>query len=202
MKEKDLILKFAGDKFYKEGFVKISMDEIASQLHMSKKTIYKHFSSKDNLIEALIDCDCSCHVKKETEILDQKTDVIRKIAQMVYYNLSDFSKYSEKWLSDLQIHKPELWNKYMRFKNNNHTKNFRSILKQGKKEKVIKDVPLDLILVGIEAVVKGILQTDFLKNSKLSFKQALSYSIEIYISGLLTIKGLKIFYKEKKSLKI
>jgi AcrR family transcriptional regulator len=202
MKEKDLILKFAGEKFYKEGFVKISMDEIAAQLHMSKKTIYKHFKSKDKLIEALIDSDCECHVIKESAILNQGTDVIRKIAQMIHYNLNDFSKYSEKWINDLQIHKPELWNKYMRFKNNKHGKNFNKILQQGRKEKVIKDIPLELILAGIEAIVKGILHTDFLKESKLSFKQALSYSIEIYISGLLTIKGLKIYYKEKKLLKI
>jgi AcrR family transcriptional regulator len=202
MKEKDIILKYAGDRFYKEGFNKISMDEIAAQLHISKKTIYKHFPSKDSLIEELLVCDCEYHVKKEVEILNQETDVIRKIAKMIQYNLREFSKFSDKWLNDLQIHKPELWNRYMRFKNNKHQKNFRNIMKQGKKEQLIKDIPLELILVGIEAIVKGILHTDFLKESKLSFKQALSYSIEIYISGLLTIKGLKIYYKEKKLLKI
>lgn len=202
MKEKEIILKYAGERFYKEGFNKISMDEIASKLHISKKTIYKYFPSKDNLIEALIDSDCECHVEIETEILNQDVDVIKKIAHMIQFNLKEFSKLSEKWLSDLQMHKPELWNKYMRFKNVKHNSYFKKILIQGKKEKVIKDIPLELILVGVEAIVKGVLHTDFLVNSKLSFKQALSYSIEIYISGLLTIKGLKIFYKEKKLLKI
>jgi AcrR family transcriptional regulator len=202
MKEKEIILKYVGERFYKEGFNKISMDEIALHLHISKKTIYKYFPSKDNLIEAVIDTDCGCHFNKETEILSRDQDVIRKIAQMVQYNLNEFSRYSDKWISDLQIHKPELWNKYLMFKNNKHGKNFKSILQQGKKEKVIKDIPLELIIAGIEAIVKGILHTDFLKESKLSFKQALSYSIEIYVSGLLTVKGLKIFYKEKKLLKI
>ena len=126
MKEKDIILKFAADKFHREGFIKISMDEIASQLHISKKTIYKHFPSKDILIESIIAFECECHIAKEIEILNQNADVIRKIAQMIHYHLSEFSKLSEKWINDLQIHKPELWNKYMRFKNDKQNKNFKS----------------------------------------------------------------------------
>lgn len=202
MKEKDIILKYAASRFFREGFYKISMDELSSQLHISKKTIYKYFSSKDKLIESLIDYDCDCHTIMETEILNEETDVIRKIVKMIQFNLNEFSKLDEKWLSDLQIHKPELWDRYMRFKNVKHNRYFKKMLIQGKKEKVLKDVPLELILAGIEAIVRGVLNNDFLINSKLSFKQALRYSIEIYISGLLTIKGLKIFYKEKKLLKI
>jgi len=202
MQEKEIILKFAGEKFYKDGFNKISMDEIASQMHISKKTIYKHFLSKDKLIESLIDFDCNSHIAKETAILEQKTNVIRKITQMIQYNLNEISKYSEKWINDLQIHKPELWNKYLMFKNKKHDCYFHKILNQGKKEKLIKDIPPDLILVGIESIVKSVLHTNFLINSKLSLKQALNYSIDILISGMLTVKGVKIYDKEKKLLKL
>ncbi|MCX6165394.1 MAG: TetR/AcrR family transcriptional regulator, partial [Ignavibacteriae bacterium] len=87
MKEKDIILKFAGEKFYKDGFNKISMDEIASQLHISKKTIYKYFPSKDKLIESLIDCNCEYHLDKEIRILSQDTNVVKKIVQMIQFNL-------------------------------------------------------------------------------------------------------------------
>ncbi len=202
MKDKDKILKFASDKFFREGFNKTSMDEIALQLHISKKTIYKHFPSKDKLIEAILEKNCEYHTENELRILNQNSNVIKKIAQMIQFYLNDFTKYSDKWLSDLQIHKPELWNKYMRFKNEKHYNHFKKIFLQGKKEKLLKDMPLDLILNSIETIVKGVLHTDFLINSKLSFKQALNYSIDILISGILTTKGLKIYNKEKKLLKL
>jgi|WetSurMetagenome_2_1015567.scaffolds.fasta_scaffold301655_2 AcrR family transcriptional regulator len=202
MNEKDIILKYAGDKFYKEGFNKISMDEIASQLHISKKTIYKYFPSKDILIEALLDCNCQYHLENEIRILSQNTNVIKKIVQMIQFHLNELSKWSEKWLSDLQIHKPELWNKYMQFKNDKYYTHFKKIFKQGKKEEFFKDIPLDLILNGIDTIVKGVLHTDFLLNSKLSLRQALDYSIDIFISGILTINGLKIYNREKKLLKL
>lgn len=202
MKERDIILKFAGEKIYKEGFNKTSMDEIASYLHISKKTIYKYFPSKDFLIEALIDGNCEYHLENEIRILKQDANIVKKIVLMIQFNLNDFSKFSEKWLNDLQIHKPELWNKYMKFKNDKHYNHFKRIYNEGRKEKLLKDIPMDLILNGIETIVKGVLHTDFLINSKLSFKQALNYSIDILISGILTIKGLKIYNKEKNLLKL
>jgi AcrR family transcriptional regulator len=202
MKEKELIIRYAGKRFYKEGFHKISMDEIAAGLRMSKKTIYKHFPTKDNLIESLIDCECECHLVKEIEILDQKIGVIEMILQMIEYNLSDLSKYGEKWISDLQNLKPNLWDKYMQFKHNKHDTYFNKLIIKGRKEKLIKDIPLEIILTGIESIVKNVIHTDFLLRNNLSLKQALNYSIDILISGMLTEKGVKIYNKEKKLLKL
>lgn len=42
--------------FNLKGFQAVSMDEVARQLRISKKTIYKHFGSKEELLEsALVD---------------------------------------------------------------------------------------------------------------------------------------------------
>jgi AcrR family transcriptional regulator len=202
MKEKDIILKYAGEKFYKEGFNKISMDEIASQLHISKKTIYKYFPSKDKLIEALLDKNCEYHLENELRILTQNTNVVKKIAQMIQFNLNDSSKFGDKWLNDLRFHKPELWDIHMRFKNEKHYYHFNKIFSQGKKEKLLKDIPIELILNGIESIIKSVLHTDYLVSSNLSLRQAMNYSIDILISGILTEKGLKIYNREKKLLKL
>jgi AcrR family transcriptional regulator len=202
MNEKELIIRYVGKKFYKEGFHKISMDEIAAGLRMSKKTIYKHFKTKDNLIESLIDYECETHLVKEIAILGQNMGVIKLILQMIEYNLSDLSKYGEKWISDLQNLKPDLWDKYMQFKHNKHDTYFNKLIVQGRKEKLIKDIPLEIILTGVESIVKNVIHTDFLLRNNLSLKQALNYSIDILISGMLTEKGVKIYNKEKKLLKL
>jgi AcrR family transcriptional regulator len=202
MKEKELIVKYAGKLFYKDGFHKISMDEVAAGLRMSKKTIYKHFPTKDILIESLIDYECEFHLIKEITILDQKIGVIKKIVQMIEFNLAELSKYSEKWIHDLQNLKPEIWDKYMQFKHNKHDTYFNKLMVQGKKEKLIKDIPLEFILSAIEFIVKNVLHTDFLIRNNLSINQALNYSIDILISGMLTEKGVKIYNKEKKLLKL
>jgi AcrR family transcriptional regulator len=49
---KDQILHKATDMFLTLGFKSVTMDDIASEMGISKKTIYQHFSSKDALVKA------------------------------------------------------------------------------------------------------------------------------------------------------
>lgn len=48
---KDKIISKATDMFLKLGFKSVTMDDIASEMCISKKTIYKYFSNKEKLIE-------------------------------------------------------------------------------------------------------------------------------------------------------
>ena len=54
LKLKDRILTRAEEMFLKSGYSKVTMDEIASNLGMSKKTLYKYFSSKEELVKEII----------------------------------------------------------------------------------------------------------------------------------------------------
>ena len=49
---KDQILDKATDMFLTHGFKSVTMDDIASEMGISKKTIYQHFSNKDELVKA------------------------------------------------------------------------------------------------------------------------------------------------------
>lgn len=48
---KEIIFKKALELFTKHGFKSITMDDIAKELGISKKTIYQHFASKNKLVE-------------------------------------------------------------------------------------------------------------------------------------------------------
>ena len=47
------IIEQIEEKLFREGFYKTTMDDMASELGMSKKTIYKFFPSKEDLIRAI-----------------------------------------------------------------------------------------------------------------------------------------------------
>jgi len=51
---KETILKKAGEIFLKYGFKSVTMDDIANDLGISKKTIYKHFKNKVELVDSTI----------------------------------------------------------------------------------------------------------------------------------------------------
>ena len=50
---KDQILNKATEMYLTLGFKSVTMDDIASEMCISKKTIYQHFSNKDALIKAV-----------------------------------------------------------------------------------------------------------------------------------------------------
>ncbi|MDA3882213.1 MAG: TetR/AcrR family transcriptional regulator [Bacteroidales bacterium] len=51
--KKDLILSQALEIFQKYGIKSISMDDLSSSMHMSKKTVYKYFKNKEDLVAQL-----------------------------------------------------------------------------------------------------------------------------------------------------
>ena len=54
MEIKDRIQEKATELFMRFGIRSVSMDDIATQLGMSKKTIYQFFADKDELVDAVM----------------------------------------------------------------------------------------------------------------------------------------------------
>lgn len=48
------VIEAATERFMDAGIYKVTMDEIASDLHMSKKTLYKFFPSKEVMLKAIV----------------------------------------------------------------------------------------------------------------------------------------------------
>ncbi|MEV6294741.1 TetR/AcrR family transcriptional regulator [Streptomyces sp. NPDC051896] len=51
----DVIVEAAGRLFFGAGFAQVSMDDLARELGMSKKTIYRHFPDKRSLLATVLD---------------------------------------------------------------------------------------------------------------------------------------------------
>jgi AcrR family transcriptional regulator len=68
MSKKEAIIEAARELFTKYGYKKVSMDEIASEANVTKKTIYSYFKDKDSMFMYFID-----------EELDKIKDYLEKI---------------------------------------------------------------------------------------------------------------------------
>lgn len=100
------------------GIRSVSMDEIAGQLGMSKKTLYQHFVDKDQLIEAVVaddvrrgeqDCLSSCqsaeNAVEEVFILIQS--VLKQIREMNPVVVYDLQKFHPRAFRHFEKHKNE-----------------------------------------------------------------------------------------------
>ena len=111
---KDKIIKKATDMFLKLGFKSVTMDDIACEMCISKKTIYKYFSNKEALIQ------------EGTEIIHQNIhtiidEIVAKNHNAIEENFEIRRMFKEMFqtldtspIFQLKKHYPEIYDKVMR----------------------------------------------------------------------------------------
>lgn len=90
MKEEQ-ILNAAKKLFTNYGFKKVSMDEIASEAGVTKKTVYTYFSSKEELLKYCIKEELQNMRKIIENVESKKLDFMETVHQVIY-NLLKYKK--------------------------------------------------------------------------------------------------------------
>lgn len=200
MKEKVKIFKYIMEKFLTQGIKNITMDEIARELKISKKTIYKYFSSKDVIMELVFKIITTRISSEFRRIQQAETNAVIKFSKITQFFLQNAGKLSEGNLRYLKFQNPGLWEKIDNFRTKIIVNNFYYILEQGKKEGLIKDFPTSLMLQIYSSTIRNVINPDFLINNSISSKEAGEATIYILFRGILTETGWKIFEEYKKEI--
>lgn len=201
MEEKEKILQYALKKFKSKGFQNFTMDGIAQEMHVSKKTIYKYFSSKDNLLQEAIDLMLEGVRFRKSEIAGLRVNAVAKIANLFAFVTELLLEINRDVLEELRVNRPQLWNRIETFRENNISSFFRETLDQGKKEELVMDYPTPVMIQALTSSIGGVINPDFFMVNDISLQAAQETVMEIIIRGVLTKKGKKLFkeYKAEKS---
>ena len=196
--ERQRIFAYFKSRFLKDGFYKTSIDSISSELKISKKTIYKHFPSKDSIVKEIIK-DIKLDMSSRVDaIIKSEEDAVSKSVRLLNTISSLLLQVGERWLDDVRIHTPELWNEIEDFRAKKLYNTLSSIIEQGKKEKLFTDKPVEIIISIFLSSLSGIVNQNFLFHNKFSYREAVQLALEILFTGILSPKGLKLFYKSLK----
>jgi len=99
---KEEILEKAGDLFWRIGYKSVTMDDIANDMGISKKTIYKYFKNKEVLIEASTNSTHSaCHQIIDTIVAQDHNPIkenfeIKKMFKEMFQNAGSSPIYQLK----------------------------------------------------------------------------------------------------------
>ncbi|MBK7500287.1 MAG: TetR/AcrR family transcriptional regulator [Ignavibacteriales bacterium] len=193
MEEKDKIIEQIEDKLFKEGFYKTTMDEVASELGMSKKTIYKFFPSKDDLVMAIAKHFMNVMKSKIVPALNTDKNAIEKLAELINILATASDKISTKRMEEMKRHFPEIWNEIDRFRTKMMFENITKIINQGKDEGLFIDYPTSIIMTILVVSVRSIVNPDFILNNSFSIIEGARFTFKIIIGGIVTEKGSKVF---------
>ena len=200
MDEKEKILHFTRELFIKNGFYNTSMDEIAKELRMSKKTIYKHFPTKMALVE-----EVAFHFKDTIKtnilkIIDEPSDSsISKLKAIIRFFLEISIKVDKKWFEDLQTHAPKVWEQIEKTRKELILGNIAKIIELGKEEGLVRDIPTPILMTIFLSTVESIINPEFLMNNDFSLNEAFNHTFNLLLNGIQTKKAKKLNQKAKKS---
>jgi len=196
--EENRIIFVAREIFFKNGFHKTSMDEIAKELKISKKTIYKYFKTKEELITRIQKDFESQNKEGLNKIISSDENTILKLRKLANFISDIYLKIGVKWANDLKVYYPEIWENIEKRRQENITSTFGKILVQGKKENFIVDKPNEIIVQTFTSGLTGVVNPEFLIKNNFSASEAFNIVFDILISGILTKKGRKLYKSTKK----
>lgn len=168
--------------------LKFTMDDIAVQLGMSKKTIYTVFRNKEILFLTMVDYLFDCIKKSEREIVENKdlttVEKVRCILGVLPegYKDVDFQK-----LYLLKDKYPRIYKKVeLRLETGWETT--IALIEQGIEEGVIQPIKIAILKMMLESSLEQFFQRDILVRNKISYKEALDEVVTILVDGILVHK--------------
>lgn len=109
MDVKTTILQKAEGHFMKYGIRSVTMDDLARDMGISKKTLYQFFDNKDDLVRQVVEC----HEREDWKIVDQirqeAKDPIHELLMIVHHSGEILKKVSPNIIYDLRKYHAEVW---------------------------------------------------------------------------------------------
>src|SRR5687767_7722407 len=196
MEIKDRIQHKAHELFMRYGIRSVSMDDIALQLGMSKKTLYQHFTDKDELVEAVLNLEISQGQAECTRCFEDAKDAVEEIFHTMEHILEQFRDMNPMVLYDLQKFHFASFQKFLKYKNEFLYDVIRKNLERGIKEELFRPE------INVEIISRFRLETmmlafnmDIFPPRKYSLADVTREIIQHYLYGLSTLKGHKLIIK-------
>lgn len=170
----------------------MTMDELAAEAGVSKRTLYRYFRSKEEMIEAVLE-ELMANVEslieefvashhKPDEIVANMLRILHRISQTLFHPLV---------LGDLQKHYPHYWKKIDQFRVKNVENIVQAKLFLDEKNKgLIRNLDPRIVTAAITASIRAVANPDFIITNGLTAEDTLTQLMEFFLYGLLKKESL------------
>lgn len=184
------VLTVARRQFLAHGFRSVSMDDLAAELGMSKKTLYVCFPSKAMLLEAVLK-DKFREVEADLSQLakDRTVNVEAALQQLLNCLQRHTAEIQPVFVRDVGRETPELFQLIEQRRRELIRRYFGELFEEGKKAGVIRsDIPTYLIIEILLGAVQSIMNPPKLMELGLTVEQGYSSVIRLILEGALVPK--------------
>lgn len=184
--EKERLILGARDKFFSGGFSKITVDEIATDLGMSKKTVYKFFPSKDELLKGVVEF-MTARVRRQIDaVIASNNPFEQKLAEILAIAGQVTKRINPAFLEDVRRNLPGVWAHIEEFRRVQIFAKVKILMQQAKDEGVLRqEIDVDMFYEVFFHAMQGIVNPETLSRSSFSADEAFRGIFRILFLGAM-----------------
>lgn len=185
------IVAAARRHFLAQGFRRVTMDDLAAELGMSKKTLYACFPSKTALVEAVL---LAKFRAIEADVEGIMTEHAADFPMALHRLFTALQRQTEEiqppFLRDLQREAPELFQVVETRRRGLIRRTFGKLFTEGRRAGMIrKDVPVNLVVEILLGATQAVVSPAKLTELGLTAKAGLAAVLKVVLQGVTTPKG-------------
>ncbi|HEY0432972.1 MAG TPA: TetR/AcrR family transcriptional regulator [Chitinophagaceae bacterium] len=196
---KERILEKAHELFMRYGVRSVSMDDIAAQLGMSKKTLYQYYTDKEELVDAVLGTILQKNRNECVYDRQHAENAIDEVFQAFEMMQEMFSNMNPAIVFDVEKYHPSVYKKLQHHKKVFMYQVISQNLERGIREDLYRaDLNIEVITrFRIESMMLPF-NSDAFPNNRTHLVSIQQDILELFLYGLATTKGQKLIQKYKQ----
>lgn len=196
MEPKDRIIIRAAALFMRNGIKSVSMDDIAADLGMSKKTLYKTFTNKDEIVLGVMSTHL-CQAQGEcAHFASSATDAVREMLDISAWADREFSNIHPSIFHDLRKYYPTAWTLFSEHKSTFILDQITKNLRRGIAEGLFRaDLDVEVLARLNLALIELAFDPDLYPPTQFAPIRVNKVFDEHFLLGVATLKGHRLFNK-------
>jgi AcrR family transcriptional regulator len=178
------IMKAVIDEINENG-IKFTMADLAKRVAVSKSTLYMHFTSKEEMVGAIVDSLVEKMQQRDEEIINNRAlNLHEKLKTLLLNEPKILGSISNRFIHDLKRYMPEQAEKGECFQKNKWQM-IESLLQQGMDTGYFREVDLSITKIMFNATINELMNPNYLMQSNLTVNDALGKMADILCFGLM-----------------
>ena len=189
--EKELPLSFrpviehARTQIMKNGIRSFTIETLAAELRISKKTVYKYFASKEEFVESVLMYNFNDLFSKVEKLHKEPDDLLKHIYKIVQIILNHLSVMNSNSIYEIKIYYPHIWNRIEQFRSD-VLKDLTHSFEMAKSQGIIrKEVKIDFLTGVIFNVIQSVFQPEFFIKYPYSIPEMMKSFIDLIMNGMM-----------------
>jgi AcrR family transcriptional regulator len=187
------IVEAARAHFFSHGFRGVTMNDLAQELGVSKKTLYAHFPGKIDMLEAVLaDKFASVEATLTTAMRAHTRDFSATLHDLLAAVRRELDEIKPPFVRDMRQKAPQMFKVIERKRGALIQRHFGKLFVDGQRAGMVrKDVPVKLMIEILLALIQSIMNPAKMEELGMMPKEGFAGILKIVLEGALTAKGRK-----------